>query len=67
LPLRADGVVSDDSDLLELKSYMSISILTPRELLPRGLLEQVGEAPGEWFSCETQVGFKQSPENTYIG
>jgi len=42
LELDADVVVSGDSDLLELGSYMGIPILTPRELL-----EQVGEAPEE--------------------
>lgn len=42
LELEADRVVSGDSDLLELDSYMGIPILTPRELL-----EQVGEAPEE--------------------
>jgi putative PIN family toxin of toxin-antitoxin system len=42
LELEADGVASGDSDLLDLKSYMGIPILTPRELL-----EQVGEAPEE--------------------
>jgi len=40
LELEADRVVSGDSDLLELKSYMGIPILTPRELL-----EQIGEVP----------------------
>lgn len=42
LELEADVVVSGDSDLLELGSYMGIPILTPRELL-----EQVGEVPEE--------------------
>ena len=42
LELEADRVVSGDSDLLELGSYMGIPILTPRELL-----EEVGEAPEE--------------------
>jgi len=42
LELEAEFVVSGDSDLLELGSYMGIPILTPRELL-----EQVGEAPEE--------------------
>jgi hypothetical protein len=42
LELEADRVVSGDSDLLELDSYMGIPILTPR-----GLLEQIGEAPEE--------------------
>jgi putative PIN family toxin of toxin-antitoxin system len=42
LELEADRVVSGDSDLLELDSYMGIPILTPRELL-----EEVGEVPGE--------------------
>ncbi|MFB6248969.1 MAG: putative toxin-antitoxin system toxin component, PIN family [Salinibacter sp.] len=42
LELGAERVVSGDSDLLELDSYMGIPILTPRELL-----EQVGEAPEE--------------------
>ena len=42
LELEADRVVSGDSDLLELDSYMGIPILTPRELL-----EQIGEAPEE--------------------
>lgn len=42
LELEADQVVSGDSDLLKLDSYMGIPILTPRELL-----EQVGEAPEE--------------------
>lgn len=41
LELEAECVVSGDSDLLELGSYMGIPILTPRELL-----EQIGEAPG---------------------
>ena len=40
LELEADRVVSGDSDLLELKSYMGIPILAPRELL-----EQIGEVP----------------------
>jgi len=34
--------VSGDSDLLELKPYVGIPILTPRELL-----EEIGEAPEE--------------------
>jgi hypothetical protein len=42
LELGAGSVVSGDSDLLELGSYMGVPILTPRELL-----EQVGEAPKE--------------------
>lgn len=42
LDLEADRVVSGDSDLLELGSYMGIPIVTPRELL-----KQVGEAPEE--------------------
>jgi putative PIN family toxin of toxin-antitoxin system len=42
LELEADRVVSGDSDLLELTSYMGIPILTPRELL-----EQVGEVSEE--------------------
>jgi len=42
LELEADRVVSGDSDLLELDSYMGIPILTPRELL-----EEVGEMPEE--------------------
>lgn len=42
LELEAEFVVSGDSDLLELGSYMGVPILTPRELL-----EQVGEAPEE--------------------
>ena len=42
LKLAADRVVSGDSGLLELDSYMGIPILTSRELL-----EQVGKAPGE--------------------
>lgn len=41
LELDAKCVVSGDSDLLELESYMGIPILTPRELL-----ERLGEAPG---------------------
>ena len=41
LELEADRVVSGDSDLLELESYMGVPILTPRELL-----EEAGEAPG---------------------
>ncbi|MEF8938250.1 MAG: PIN domain-containing protein [Salinivenus sp.] len=41
LELEADRVVSGDSDLLELESYMGIPILTPRELL-----EELGQAPG---------------------
>jgi hypothetical protein len=40
LELEADRVVSGDSGLLELRSYMGIPIFTPRELL-----EEVGEAP----------------------
>ena len=42
LELEADRVVSGDSYLLELGSYMGSPILTPRELL-----EEVGEAPEE--------------------
>jgi len=42
LELEAERVVSGDSDLLELGSYMGIPILTPRELL-----EELGEAPVE--------------------
>jgi len=41
LELEADRVVSGDSDLLELESYMGVPTLTPRELL-----EEAGEAPG---------------------
>jgi len=41
LELEAERVVSGDTDLLELKSYMGTPILTPRELL-----EEIGEAPG---------------------
>jgi putative PIN family toxin of toxin-antitoxin system len=41
LELEADRVVSGDSDLLGLESYMGVPILTPRELL-----EEAGEAPG---------------------
>lgn len=41
LELEADRVVSGDSDLLELESYMGVPILTPWELL-----EEAGEAPG---------------------
>jgi predicted nucleic acid-binding protein len=41
LELEADRVVSGDSDLLGLESYMGVPILTPRELL-----EQAGEALG---------------------
>ncbi len=40
LELEANRVVSGDSDLLELESYMGIPILTPRELL-----EELGEVP----------------------
>lgn len=40
LELGAECVVSGDSDLLGLKSYMGIPIWTPRELL-----EELGEAP----------------------
>ena len=42
LELGAEFVVSGDSGLPELGSYMGVPILTPRELL-----EQVGEAPEE--------------------
>jgi predicted nucleic acid-binding protein len=42
LELEAECVVSGDSDLLELGSYMGIPILTPRELL-----KEVGEVPEE--------------------
>jgi len=42
LELEADRVVSGDSDLLGLDSYMGIPTLTPRELL-----EEVGETPEE--------------------
>jgi putative toxin-antitoxin system toxin component, PIN family len=42
LELEAEFVVSGDSDLLELGSYMGIPILTPREFL-----KQVGQAPEE--------------------
>ena len=42
LELGADCVVSGDSDLLELESYMGIPILTPREFL-----EEIGEAPSK--------------------
>jgi hypothetical protein len=42
LELKAECVVSGDSDLLELTSFMGIPILAPRELL-----ERVGEAPAE--------------------
>ena len=41
LELEADRVVSGDSDLLGLESYMGVPILTPRELL-----DEAGEAPG---------------------
>jgi putative PIN family toxin of toxin-antitoxin system len=41
LELEADRVVSGDSDLLGLESYMGVPNLTPRELL-----EEAGEAPG---------------------
>lgn len=40
LELSAECIVSGDSDLLGLESYMSIPVLTPRELL-----ERIGEAP----------------------
>jgi hypothetical protein len=40
LELEADRLISGDSGLLELGSYMGIPIFTPRELL-----EEVGEAP----------------------
>lgn len=42
LELGAECIVSGDSDLLDLGSYMGIPIVTPRELL-----EQVGETPEE--------------------
>ena len=42
LELESDFVVSGDSDLLELGSYMGIPTLTPREFL-----ERIGEVPGE--------------------
>lgn len=42
LELGAEYVVSGDSDLLELRSYMGIPILTPRELLG-----EVGEVTEE--------------------
>jgi len=42
LELGAERVVSGDSDLLSLGSYMGIPILTPREFL-----ERMGEVPGE--------------------
>jgi predicted nucleic acid-binding protein len=42
LELEADRVVSGDSDLLEMGSYMGIPILRPREFL-----EEVGEASEE--------------------
>lgn len=40
--LEAECIASGDSDLLKLETYMGIPILTPR-----GLLEQLGEVPGE--------------------
>jgi len=42
LELGAECIVSGDSDLLDLGSYMGIPIVTPRELL-----EQVGETAEE--------------------
>jgi putative PIN family toxin of toxin-antitoxin system len=42
LELGAECVVSGDSDLLELRSYMGIPIRAPR-----AFLEQLGEAPDE--------------------
>jgi predicted nucleic acid-binding protein len=42
LELGADSVVSGDSDLLGLGSYMGIPTSAPRKLL-----ERLGEAPGE--------------------
>lgn len=42
LELEAECVVSGDSDLLELQSYMGVPILTPQ-----AFLERIGEAPGE--------------------
>jgi putative PIN family toxin of toxin-antitoxin system len=40
LELGAESIVSGDSDLLELKSYMGMPILTPRTFL-----ERIGELP----------------------
>ena len=42
LELEPECVVSGDSDLLELGSYMGIPVFTPREIL-----EQIGEASEE--------------------
>lgn len=42
LELGAEAIVSGDSDLFGLTSYMGIPILTPREFL-----EQMGEIPDE--------------------
>ncbi len=45
--MKIDFVVCGDLDLLVLRVYMGIPILTPREPSNAGAVEQVGEASEE--------------------